>query len=205
MHDLLGCPRVATGPAGLDRRDFVHLLALALGAPSAAALIAGCGDDPSGMDGPMGGDMSGGMMGGDAMDGRMMRDMRVIRDLLAGHGEIERTVDDIPGGIRSATASEDDELAELIQAHVGQMKQRLQEGDPIRSMDPLFREIFEHAENLRLDIESVSCGVRVTETSDDPQATLLIRQHARHAVSEFVESGMSRAMQPTPLPEGYEE
>lgn len=158
----------------------------------------------------MGGDMSDGgmpdwMMGGDSMDGRMMRDMRVIRDLLAGHGEIERTVDDVPGGIRSSTTSEDAELAELIQTHVGQMKQRLEEGDPIRAMDPLFREIFEHSDDLRLEIENVSGGVRVTETSADHQATLLIRQHAHRAVSEFVESGMSRAMQPTPLPEGYQQ
>jgi len=33
--------------------------------------------------------------------------------------------------------------------------------------------------------------------------TLLIRQHARAAVSQFVADGMARAMQPTPLPDGY--
>ncbi len=46
-------------------------------------------------------------------------------------------------------------------------------------------------------------GIRVTHTSDDPQVVLLIRQHARRFVGEAAEQGMSRAMRPTPLPEGY--
>lgn len=158
----------------------------------------------------MGGDMSNGempdwMMGGDGMDEQMMRDMRVIRDLLAGHDDIERTVRDVTGGVSASTTSQHDELAELIQTHVGQMKERMEHGDAIRSMDPVFREIFEHSETIRLEIENVPTGVQVTETSDDPQATLLIRQHAHRAVSEFVAEGMSRAMRPTPLPEGYQQ
>ena len=83
------------------------------------------------------------------------------------------------------------------------MKQRMEEGRPIRHMDPVFRELFRHHEKVRIEIEEVPGGVRVLETSEDPQVTLLIRQHARRAVSEFVERGMRRAMQPTPLPDGY--
>lgn len=83
-------------------------------------------------------DMMGGMMGGG-----MMKDMMPIHTLLMSHNEITRTVQDIPG------------------------------------------------------------GVRTTETSKNPQVTLLIRQHARAAVSEFVKYGMPRAMQPPPLPKGY--
>jgi quercetin dioxygenase-like cupin family protein len=40
----------------------------------------------------------------------------------------------------------------------------------------------------------------VVETSDDPEVVALIRQHAHRAVSEFVERGMDRAHEPTPLP-----
>ena len=87
------------------------------------------------------GSMGGGMMGG--MTGGMMKDMMPIRSLLMSHDAITRTVQDIPG------------------------------------------------------------GVRTIETSENPQATLLIRQHACTAVSEFVKYGMPRAMQPTPLPKGY--
>src|SRR3546814_8363584 len=42
-----------------------------------------------------------------------------------------------------------------------------------------------------------------SHTSDDPNVVLLIRQHAHRFVSEAAEEGMSRAMRPTPLPNGY--
>ncbi len=83
------------------------------------------------------------------------------------------------------------------------MKARVEAGEPIRQMDPVFREIFEHHAKIRMDVEDIPGGARVTETSDDPQIVLLIRQHAQRAVSEFVVDGMQRAMQPTPLPPGY--
>lgn len=163
------------------------------------------------------GRMMGGMMEGGRMDGEMprwmmteggmgpemMRDMRVIHTLLQNHGRIERQVEDILGGVRTLTTSDDTEVAGAIRAHVRQMKERLEKGQPIRMMDPLFREIFEHAGQIRMAVEDVEGGVRVTETSEDPNVQLLIRQHARRAVSEFVEGGMARAMRGTPLPEGY--
>lgn len=161
-----------------------------------------------------------GMMGGDGMkDGvmgrmpswmmsrgmgpEMMRDMRVIHRLLVNHEKIERQVEEIPGGIRAVTTSRDPEVADQIRIHVSQMKERLEQGQPIRMMDPLFRELFRHHDKINLQVEHIPGGVRVTETSKDPQVTLLIRQHATRAVSEFVDGGMRRAMQPTPLPEGY--
>lgn len=197
------CPYAGTEPPGMDRRALVRrALAVALGIP-ASAVLAACGDGSGERDGPMGDGMPGGMMSGGAMDGRMMRDMRVIRDLLGDHGEVRRRVDDVPGGIRSVTTSADHQVAELIRTHVRQMKERVERGDVIRPMDPLFREIFDHHTAIRMEVEDVADGVRVTESSDDPQVTLLIRQHARRAVSEFVAEGMPRAMEPTPLPAGY--
>jgi hypothetical protein len=56
-----------------------------------------------------------------------------------------------------------------------------------------------------MQIEDTENGVIVTETSEDAQVVKLIQQHANRAVSEFVERGMQRAMEPTPLPEGYQE
>ena len=145
------------------------------------------------------------MMGGGMMDENMMRDMGPIHGLLMQHEKIHRTVEEIPGGVRTVTTSEDPQVTDLIRTHVREMKERIEKGQPIRQMDPLFREIFRHHEKIRLEIEDVPSGVRVTETSDDPQVTLLIRQHAKRAVSEFVQGGMNRAMQGTPLPEGYKE
>lgn len=152
----------------------------------------------------MDGRMPGWMMSrGQMMDPQMMEDMRVIHALLQGHDQVRRRVADIDSGIRARTTSSDPELADMIRTHVAQMKGRVERGDPIRQMDPLFREIFEHHEAVQMDIEPVRGGVLVVETSANPQVELLIRQHAHEAVSEFVAKGMSRAMQPTPLPAGY--
>lgn len=160
---------------------------------------------------PMGG-MHGGMMGDrmpewmmstGSMDPQMMRDMPVIHSLLTNHEKIQRQVDDIPGGVRTVTISKDPEIASLIQTHVWQMKDRVEEGRPIRMMDPVFREIFRNHGKIEMSIENIPGGVRITETSEDPQVVLLIRQHAHRAVSEFVRYGMERARQPTELPPGY--
>ncbi len=143
------------------------------------------------------------MMSRDGMDPQMRTHMRVIRRLLVEHEDIRREVEDIPGGIRSVTVSKRPEIADLIRTHVGQMKSRVEAGNPIRQMDPVFGEIFEHHTKIQMEIEEIPGGARVTETSEDPQVALLIRQHARAAVSEFVADGMPRAMRPTPLPPGY--
>jgi hypothetical protein len=188
----------------VSRCGFLRLaLALFASTPPAAAVLSACGGMGEGMGtGMMGDEMPGWMMSRE-MDAQTMRDMRVIHELLVGHEQIERRVADIPKGIRAVTTTDDQQLTGLIRTHARQMQQRIEAGKPIRAMDPLFREIFEHHEAIEMQIEDVTGGVRVTETSSDPQVTLLIRQHARRAVSEFVADGMARAMRPTPLPPGY--
>lgn len=153
--------------------------------------------------GMMDGSMPDWMMSGRRMDARMREDMRVIRRLLGAHERIEREVDDVPGGVRTRTVSADADVAALIRTHVRQMKARVEAGDPIRRMDPLFRELFEHHTQIEMDVDDIPGGVRVREVSDDGQVALLIRQHARRAVSEFVRYGMRRARRRTPLPRGY--
>ncbi len=138
------------------------------------------------------------------MGGGHRQEMQTIHTLLARHESIRREVEDIPGGVRTLTVSESPEVAQLIREHVWQMKKRLELGQPMRRGDPLFRALFAHHDAIHLEVEEVPGGVRVEETSEDPQVVLLIRQHAHRAVNEFVEQGMPRAMQPTPLPEGYQ-
>ena len=194
----------------LDRRRLLtHGLALAVGAVPAASLLAACGDMMGDRmpDGTRGGNsMPDWMMsGGQMMGPEMMEDMRVIHELLVNHDRIRRRVEDVADGIRAWTTSSDPELAERIRTHVAQMKDRVENGNPVRQMDPLFREIFEHHEAVDIEVKGTRGGVLVVETSDDPQVELLIRQHAHRAVSEFVARGMARAMEPTPLPPGYED
>ena len=145
-----------------------------------------------------------GMMSG-GMGPEMMEDMQPIRQMLMNHEQIERRVENLPNGVKTWTTSKDPEIAAAIQKHVRQMHERLKERKPIRQMDPLFRELFKHADKIDMQIEDIENGVLVVETSADPQVVKLIQQHAHRAVSEFAEQGMQRAMQPTPLPEGYQE
>ncbi len=189
----------------IDRRTAIaHLLALTLLTPPAVGVLGGCGGNRGHGGMGDGEGMPGWMMSGDGMmDGQMMADMPAIHDLLVRHDAIRRQVEDLPDGIRARTTSDDPSVAQLIQTHVQQMTRRIEAGRPIRQMDPLFREIFEHYRAITMTVSQIPGGVEVTETSPDPQVALLIRQHAHHAVSEFVARGMDRAMQPTPLPAGY--
>lgn len=163
--------------------------------------------------------MDGGMMGTEGMTSEemrrammsenmgpgMMEDMKTIHTMLVNHEKIERRVENLENGVKAWTTSDDPEIASAIRTHVRQMKERIENQQPIRQMDPLFREIFDHADKIEMQIEDTENGVVVIETSEDPQVVMLIQQHATRAVSEFVEQGMQRAMLITPLPEGYEE
>jgi len=133
---------------------------------------------------------------------RQARD--VFHELLSRHDAIKRRVEDIPGGVRTVTTSDDPEIAALIQLHVRQMVARFDAGRPVRKWDPVFAELHKHYDKVTLTMEDIPGGLRVVETSDDPQVTRLIRQHAHRGVSEFVERGFDRAREATPLPEGYE-
>jgi quercetin dioxygenase-like cupin family protein len=133
--------------------------------------------------------------------GRHGGDMDTIHTLLADHEAIERRVVDRPDGVETWTESDDPAIADRIRLHVRQMSDRLAAGQPMRRWDPLFAAIFEHADAISMEIEDTPRGVRVVETSDDPEVVALIRQHAHRAVSEFVERGMDRAHEPTPLPD----
>jgi uncharacterized protein YdcH (DUF465 family) len=162
------------------------------------------GNESMMQDGMMSEDMRKAMMS-KGMGPEMMEDMMAIRKLLMQHEKINRRVENLENGVKTRTTSEDPEIAAAIQKHVRQMHERIKEKKPIRQMDPLFREIFDHADKIDMEIEDLENGVLVLETSEDPQVVKLIQQHAHRAVSEFVERGMQRAMQPTPLPEGYQE
>lgn len=188
-----------------NRQSFLKRgLALILGSSPTAALLASCGRGDGMGDGTMDGRrMPDWMMSGGRMDPSMREHMRPIRELLASHEHIRRDVEELADGVRTTTVSDRPEIADLIRTHVRQMEARVEAGDPIRRMDPVFREIFENHDKIRIEVEDVAGGVRVRETSDDPQVVVLIRQHAIRAVSEFVADGMQRAMRPTPLPTGY--
>ncbi len=172
-----------------------------------AACCGGCGG--SGEDATSGNGCGGqgrghgkGAGGGRQMGcGGGMPDHENIHGLLDHHEAVERHVEEVEGGVETVTTSEDPEVTRMIREHVREMKQRVESGHGMRHWDPLFVELFRNYEKIEMEIEDVPGGVRVRETSDDPDVAILIRQHAIRGVSEFVAGGHERAGQRTPMPD----
>jgi hypothetical protein len=164
---------------------FVMTLALAFAVPRLASsqetLIAQC----------MGGGMMGGGMNRSMMGGGMMQgDMQLVHQLFADRSLIRRTVEEIPGGIRAVTESDDPQVAALIQQHVTSMYQRVEGGQEFSMMSSTLPIMFANADRYQRELETTPKGVAITETSDDPHMAAVIRSHGRE-VSDFVDYGMS--------------
>jgi hypothetical protein len=114
-------------------------------------------------------------------------DMAMIHALFADPS-VRRTMHEIPGGVETTTESTTPEGARNIQAHVAAMHARLLNDEPIHARDPLFAELFAHADQIKMEIVNTASGVRVRETSTDPYVTKLIRAHAA-VVTKFIENG----------------
>lgn len=126
-------------------------------------------------------------------------DREVFHFLLDHREEIERTIKEIPGGVETVTASADPEVTSQIRVHVRSMHSRLLHNRPIHRRDPLFAEIFDHADEIQMKIEETERGLRVVETSEDPYVTKLIRAHAR-VIDQFLEHGRSEVRKNHPVP-----
>ena len=120
-------------------------------------------------------------------------DMMGIHFLFAHRDSITRTVTEIPAGVRTLTEADDPSVAAKLQEHVQAMYARLKEGRPIHARDPLFAALFRSADQIDVRIEKTTTGLRVTETSSDPETVKLIRRHAE-VVSLFIANGMPEMM-----------
>ena len=98
-------------------------------------------------------------------------DRETIHGMLAQHEKIQRSVNDIDGGIVADTTSKDPEVAAMIRKHVAEMKTRLEQGQPTRMWDPLYAALYEHHAEIAMSIVEIEGGVRVTETSKNPEVT----------------------------------
>lgn len=135
--------------------------------------IAMCGD----------GMMGGGMMGGNR------EDMQIVHQLFANHDQIRRTVEEIPGGVRTLTGSDNPQIAALIQAHVKSMHQRVDEGRWFAMMSRTLPTMFRNADRYQRQNKDTSKGIAVTKTSDDPDLVNVLREHSRE-ISDYVARGM---------------
>lgn len=115
-------------------------------------------------------------------------DRRLFHELVDNRAAIKRSVKVLPNGVETVTESDDPSIASKIQKHVQRMARRVKDRDPIRMRDPLFAEVFRHADAISLEIEKTQRGVRVRETSDDEYVVRLIQAHAK-VVSQFLKNG----------------
>jgi hypothetical protein len=133
--------------------------------------------------------MMGGMMGGTSA-----ADMSTYMELFDRHTEIRRTVEEIPGGVRTVTESDASELVAQLQTHVASMYDHLSRGAEVRCMSKTLPTLFRNADGYRRRLTTTPKGVVVSESSPDPRLARIIREHA-HEVTGFVEDGMQAMMQ----------
>jgi hypothetical protein len=159
------------------------------------------GGGNSGGGGMMGGGNSGGggMMGGDGKMGSMMR---TIHNLLNNHESITRTVEKEQDAtsenspvIVTRTTSDNAEVSGWIHLHVSQMMERIENEQPIRMWDPLFVQLFAHADEILETPEYLENGVQMRLEGTTPCGQSLAELHAK-AVSSFVKFGMEAAQEP---------
>jgi hypothetical protein len=128
---------------------------------------------------------------GMAHDNATMAQLADIHELFINHDKIERTVENLPDGIRTKTESEDLRIAQLLKDHVASMSKRVETGNdpglPIES-DAL-HSIFRNYRKIATKVETTDKGVIVVQTSTDKETVASLQQHASE-VSDFVAQGM---------------
>lgn len=150
----------------------IILFLLALGLTFSAGRVMACG----------GWMMDGGMMGGNRQD------MQIVHQLFANHSLIRRTVEEIPGGVRTVTESDIPQVTALIQAHVQSMHQRVDEGRWFAMMSRTLPTMFRNANRYQREFELTPKGIVVTKTSDDPNLVAVLQEHSRE-ISDYVARG----------------
>jgi hypothetical protein len=132
-------------------------------------------------------------------DPRFIEDRKWFHFLLDKRAQIRRTITRTEKGVDTLTESDDPDVAAGIQTHVAAMHARVKEGRGIHMRDPLFREVFRHADTIGMVITDTDKGVRVIETSDDPYVASLIQAHA-DVVSLFIKNGQEEVQKDHTLP-----
>jgi hypothetical protein len=132
--------------------------------------------------------------GGGGMMGVGPVDMRMYMEMFSRHTEINRVVEEIPGGVRTTTESNSPDLAAQLQAHVSSMYSHLGEGADVMCMSQSLPTLFRNAGGYRRQLTFTPTGVIAEEIADDPAITQAIRDHARE-VTGFVRDRMPAMMQ----------
>lgn len=130
-------------------------------------------------------------------------DRDIFHYLLENHEKISRRVKNLDNGVETITESDDAKVVEKIQEHVASMHGRMKDVRRLRMWDDLFVKIFEHADEIEMKVTNTKNGVKVVETSDNPEVAKLIQQHAV-VVSGFSKYGFGEARKNHPVGETAE-
>lgn len=104
---------------------------------------------------------------------------------------LERSVENLPNGIRTTTRTDDADLAEVLISHITGMIARVEAGDDpqIFIQSPTLDIFFERGEGITTTYEPIDGGLIVTQTSDDPELVAALQTHAAE-VSDMALRGM---------------
>src|SRR5712692_7864219 len=116
----------------------------------------------------------GGMMGG-MMGNVSTADVNIYMVMFNRHTEITRTVEQIPGGVRTTTESDAPDLVTQLQVHVSDMYSHLNQDREVSCMSQSLPTLFSHVRDYQRQLVLTAKGVQVTETSSNPQVTQAIR------------------------------
>ena len=130
---------------------------------------------------------------GNEMMGVSPTDMSRYMEMFNRHNEITRTVEEIPGGIRTTTQSASPDLAAQLKAHVSSMYSHVDQRAEVVCMSDSLPTLFRRSDGYRRQLTITPTGVIAEETADEPDLIQAIRAHAQE-VSGFVREGMPAMM-----------
>jgi hypothetical protein len=132
-------------------------------------------------------------------DSTFVADRELFHFLLQHRAAVRREVTLTDNGVTTLTESDQPDVASAIQRHVASMEARVKDKRPIHRRDPLFAELFRHADQITFSYEKTNKGMRVIETAKDPYVVKLIQEHA-NVVSLFIKHGFAEVHRDHDLP-----
>ena len=115
---------------------------------------------------------------GPGFGGATSMDMGMYMEMFSRHDEIRRSVEEVPGGVRTTTESDSPDLAALLHQHVPSMYSHLDQGGEImcmsESLPTLFRRASDYHRQITLPPRAWSLSKPpTTPTSPKPSAPTL--------------------------------
>ena len=128
-----------------------------------------------------------GLRGADATE----EESRELVTMFRNFESIDRTVENLPNGIRTVTYSSDPDVMDVLASHVTGMIARVEEGrDPqVFAQSPTLDILFERTGAITTEIDLTDEGIVVIQTSEDKEVVAALQTHAAE-VTDLANRGM---------------